>query len=66
MEEIVENGYNLNIPRYVDTSEDVPDVNLDAVTQEIRNIDDEIGKVSEELEKSFKQLGIEFPFRGVL
>lgn len=66
MEEIIENGYNLNIPRYVDTSEDVPDVDLDIVAQEIRNIDEEIGKVSEELEESFKQLGIEFPFRGAL
>jgi hypothetical protein len=36
------------------------------VAQEIRNIDEEIGKVSEELKESFKQLGIEFPFRGVL
>ena len=66
MEEVVENGYNLNIPRYVDTSEDVPDVDLDVVAQEIWNIDKEIGTVSEELKKSFEQLGIEFPFRGAL
>ena len=29
--EIVENGYNLNIPRHVDTYEPEPDVDLDVV-----------------------------------
>ena len=62
MEEIIENGYNLNIPRYVDTSEDVPEVDLQAVADEIRNTDAEIAKVSEELKESFRQLGLEFPF----
>ena len=62
MDEIIENGYNLNIPRYVDTSEDVPDVDLDTVAGEIGKIDDEIKAVSNELKKSFDLLGLAFPF----
>ena len=62
MDEIIENGYNLNIPRYVDTSEDVPEVDLDAVSEQLRNIDMEINQVSDELKKSFDQLGLTFPF----
>ena len=62
MDEIIENGYNLNIPRYVDTSEDVPDVDLDTVAGEIGKIDDEIKAVSNELKKAFDLLGLAFPF----
>ena len=62
MDEIKENGFNLNIPRYVDTSEEVPEVDLNAVAAEIKSIDAEIDSVSEELKKSFEQLGLEFPF----
>lgn len=63
MQEITEeNGFNLNIPRYVDTSEDVPEIDLDEVTGRIGEIDEEIAKVSDELAKSFAQLGLKFPF----
>ena len=62
MEEIIENGYNLNIPRYVDTSEKEEEVDLAAVTQNIRDIDAQIGEVSSELKKSFDELGLDFPF----
>ena len=62
MDEIIENGYNLNIPRYVDTSEDVPEIDLVEVTTKIQDIDKEIAQVSEELKKSFDELGLKFPF----
>jgi len=62
MEEIIANGYNLNIPRYVDTSEKEEEVDLAAVTQNIRDIDARIGEVSSELKKSFEELGLDFPF----
>ena len=62
MGEIIANGYNLNIPRYVDTSEKEEEVDLAAVTQNIRDIDARIGEVSSELKKSFDELGLEFPF----
>ncbi|WP_044936558.1 type I restriction-modification system subunit M [Pseudobutyrivibrio sp. LB2011] len=62
IDEIKKNDYNLNIPRYVDTSEEEPEIDLSAVTANIKDIDTEISKVSVELEKSFKELGLVFPF----
>lgn len=62
MDEIRENGFNLNIPRYVNSSEKVAEINLQEVAGEIRKTNEEIGKVSDELKKSFDLLGLEFPF----
>ena len=62
MDEIRENGFNLNIPRYVDSSEKVAEIDLQEVAGEIRKTNEEIGKVSDELKKSFDLLGLEFPF----
>ena len=62
MDEIAENGFTLNIPRYVDTSDPVPEIDLVAVTADIKGIDDEIAEISAELKKDFDALGIEFPF----
>ena len=62
MNEIIENGYNLNIPRYVNTSDEVKEIDLDKVSAEIEEIDNEIDKVSEALKVSFEQLGLKFPF----
>jgi len=62
MKEIEENGFNLNIPRYVDTSEAEEEIDIDAVTTEIEQIDAEIAQASKELKKSFQELGLKFPF----
>ncbi len=62
MEEIEENGFNLNIPRYVDTAEKEEEIDLAQVTTDIRKIDEEIAQVSAELKKSFDELGLDFPF----
>ena len=48
-EEIKENDYNLNIPRYVDTSEPEPEIDLDAVTTEMEGIDREIKQANNDL-----------------
>ncbi|EJV52228.1 type I restriction-modification system subunit M [Bacillus toyonensis] len=58
LEEIKENEYNLNIPRYVDTFEEEEPVDLDAVAKRLKEIDEEIIKVDKELEKYFKELGV--------
>lgn len=62
MAEIEENGFNLNIPRYVDSSEDEPEIDLAEVAGRIRKTSDEIEIVSAELRASFDLLGLEFPF----
>ena len=62
MSEIIANEYNLNIPRYVDSSEPTPEIDLDEVAGNIRKTNVEIEQVSAELKKSFDLLGLEFPF----
>lgn len=62
MKEIAENGFNLNIPRYVDTFEKEPEIDLTAVAQEIRTLQSEIKTINAELKPYFDELGLEFPF----
>lgn len=61
MDEIEQNGYNLNIPRYVDTAEEEEEIDIDEVTKEIEDIDAEIVKTEKELNKYFTELGLKFP-----
>jgi len=62
MEEIAENGFTLNIPRYVDTFEKEEEIDLNAVSQEIKNLQKEIKEINSELKPYFDELGLEFPF----
>jgi type I restriction enzyme M protein len=48
-DEIEENDYNLNIPRYVDTFEPEPEVDLGALNQEMAATNEEIEKSEKEL-----------------
>ncbi len=56
VEEILENDYNLNIPRYVDTFEEEAEVDIAAVQQEIEKLEDELQTVQGEMDKYLKQL----------
>ena len=58
MDEIRENDYNLNIPRYVDTFEEEEPIDLVAVSEKIASIDKEIAKVDEELAVYLRELGL--------
>ena len=58
MDEIKENDYNLNIPRYVDTFEEEEPIDLQAVSERISNIDKEIASIDEQLSVYLKELGI--------
>ena len=62
MAEIIENGYNLNIPRYVDTFEPEPEIDLAEVAGEIRKLQAEIRDVDAQLKPFFDELGLDFPF----
>ncbi|MEM5567238.1 type I restriction-modification system subunit M [Aerococcus viridans] len=48
-DEIVENDFNLNIPRYVDTFEEPEPIDVVALKDEIKQTDQEIATVSKEL-----------------
>ena len=55
-EEIVENDYNLNIPRYIDTFEEEPVVPLVDLAAQLAEIDKEIGQVEARLAQMRRQL----------
>jgi type I restriction enzyme M protein len=61
MEEIKENDYNLNIPRYVDTFEEEEPVDLAEVAKAIKALDKDIISIDEEIKKYCDELGIEAP-----
>jgi type I restriction enzyme M protein len=58
LDEIKENDYNLNIPRYVDTFEEEKLVEMDVVKEEISNIKQELQEVEALMEKYLKELGL--------
>lgn len=62
MQEIAENGFNLNIPRYVDTFEPEEEIDLNQVAAEIRQLQNEIKGIDAELKPFFDELGLDFPF----
>lgn len=62
LDEIAENDYNLNIPRYVDTFEEEEPVDLTAVSAELEALENELENTNEEIAVYCKELGIETPF----
>ena len=58
-EEIAENDYNLNIPRYVDTFEPEEEIDVAAVQKEINAIEAELTDVRQRMAGYLKELGVE-------
>ena len=59
--EIEENDYNLNIPRYVDTFEAEAEIDLAAVSAELRSIDAGMAALDEAIRGFCAELGLEAP-----
>lgn len=57
-DEIRENDFNLNIPRYVDTFEEEELVDIDEVQQNIAGIEAELAEVQAQMKKYLEELGI--------
>ena len=57
VEEIKENEFNLNIPRYVDTFEEEARVDIPAVQAEIEKLEDELAATRKEMAGHLKELG---------
>lgn len=58
MDEIVENDYNLNISRYIDTSEPEPEVDLMAVRKNIEALEEKEAEINVKLAAYLKELGL--------
>ena len=56
-QEIEENEFNLNIPRYVDTFEEEEEIDIAAVQKEIEQIEEELVKTQTKMNKYLKELG---------
>ncbi len=58
IQEIVENNYNLNIPRYVDTFEEEEEIDIKAVMAEIKELETKRAELDKEIEGFLKELGL--------
>ena len=57
--EIEKNDFNLNIPRYVNTFEPEPPVDMPAVNAEIRDLRGRLVEVEERMEDYLRELGLD-------
>lgn len=57
-DEIKENDFNLNIPRYVDTSEEEEQIDLEEVKRNIAGIEAELKDVQAQMAKYMEELGL--------
>lgn len=55
--EIAENEFNLNIPRYVDTFEPEPEIDIAAVQREIEELEAELAETREKMAGYLRELG---------
>ncbi len=62
MEEIKENDFNLNIPRYVDTFEEEKEIDLDDVSAQLKALDNDMLGTDKTIADFCDELGIEKPF----
>ena len=58
MDEIIENGWNLNIPRYVDTSEEEVEIDIAAVKAELTDITAKKQAAIDKVNSTMKLLGL--------
>lgn len=56
--EIVENDFNLNIPRYVDTFEEEEQIDIGAVQKEIDGLNEELIQVEKKMAGYLKEVGL--------
>ena len=62
LDEIKENDYNLNIPRYVDTFEEEEAIDLDSVSSELKALEKDMKLTNATIAKFCSELGIATPF----
>ncbi|WP_413176488.1 type I restriction-modification system subunit M [Anabaena azotica] len=58
LDEIKENDFNLNIPRYVDTFEEEEEIDIAAVQREIKQLEADLFEVRGEMASYLKKLGV--------
>ena len=61
LSEIEENDYNLNIPRYIDIFGDETKIDIDSVTELLRNVQDKLNAADKKIAKSCAKLKVPEP-----
>lgn len=62
LQEIKDNDFNLNIPRYVDTFEEEEQIDINAIANELVELDKQIAQNNKTIADFCKQLNISTPF----
>ncbi|KPM31894.1 Type I restriction-modification system methyltransferase [Croceitalea dokdonensis DOKDO 023] len=62
LDEVRDNDYNLNIPRYVDTFEEEEPIDLQAVSQQLKDLEKDMKATDATITNYCQQLGINTPF----
>ena len=65
LQEVKDNDYNLNIPRYVDTFEAEDEIDLNAIAQQLKELEQQSQKTDAVIAGFCKELGIDSPFAEV-
>ena len=65
LQEVKDNDYNLNIPRYVDTFEAEAEIDLDAIAKQLQALEQDSQKTDAIIADFCKELGIVSPFSEV-
>ena len=65
LQEVKDNDFNLNIPRYVDTFEAEDEIDLDTIAQALQALEVESKKTDTVIAEFCKELGIASPFAEV-
>ena len=65
LQEVKDNDYNLNIPRYVDTFEAEAEIDLDAIAKQLQALEHDSQKTDAIIADFCKELGIVSPFSVV-
>jgi type I restriction enzyme M protein len=60
--QIIENDYNLNIPRYIDTFEVEEEIDIEAIAKELKTLDTELLESDKAIAEFCAQLNISTPF----
>jgi type I restriction enzyme M protein len=62
LEQVAENDYNLNIPRYVDTFNEEEQIDINEVARDLKSLREEMKQTDIQLAEFCKELNIEMPF----
>ncbi len=65
LQDVKDNDYNLNIPRYVDTFEAEDEIDLNTVAQQLKNLEKQSQNTDKVIAEFCKELGIDSPFSEV-